>query len=156
MKQHQRHTIMAAAAVATSLSLSLTACGGDDAPAAEAVAEAPVVGAAGDTAPSYGLVSPAQAAALAATEGITIIDVRTPEEYAEGHLDGATLIDFYDPGFGERIAALDPDGEYLVYCRSGNRSGQAVAAMAELGIDQVYDMDGGVVAYSAAGFALVR
>ena len=76
-----------------------------------------------------------EAAALAELSNITVIDVRTPEEYAEGHIDGAQLIDFYSDTFGDDIAALDPDGEFLVYCRSGHRSGQAVGLMRELGFD---------------------
>ncbi len=63
-----------------------------------------------------------------------------------------TLIDFYDADFAERIAASCRSIEaYLVYCRSGNRSGQAVALMEELGFDHVYDLDGGIVDYAAGG-----
>ncbi len=64
------------------------------------------------------------------------------------------MIDFYEPGFADEIAALDPEGEYLLYCRSGNRSGQTAALMAELGFEQVWDLDGGVIAYGAAGLDL--
>jgi phage shock protein E len=65
----------------------------------------------------------------------TVIDVRTPEEFAAGHVEGALLIDVSTPDFAARIAALDPEGEYLVYCRSGNRSAQAVATMRDTGLD---------------------
>lgn len=65
----------------------------------------------------------------------TVIDVRTPEEFAAGHVEGALLIDVSAPDFAERIAELDPEGEYLVYCRSGNRSAQAVATMRDTGLD---------------------
>jgi rhodanese-related sulfurtransferase len=82
--------------------------------------------------------------------------VRTPDEFAAGYIDGATLIDFYEPDFADAIAALDRDGEYLLYCRSGSRSGQASALMAELGFDQVYDLDGGMVAYEAAGLVVTK
>jgi rhodanese-related sulfurtransferase len=145
----------------------LAGCGGgDDAepvaeaaaePAAEVAAEAPDEAPAEAPArPAVGLVTPQQAAELAVADGITVIDVRTPEEFAEGHIEGATLIDFYEPGFANEIAALDPDGEYLIYCRSGNRSGQTFGLMAELGFAQVWDLDGGVNAYGAAGLPLVR
>lgn len=97
------------------------------------------------------LVSPADAQTLVESGEVQVIDVRTPEEYAEGHIDGATLIDFYEPDFADRIAELDPDGEYVVYCRSGNRSSQATALMAEQGFRDVNDVDGGIVAWEAAG-----
>lgn len=111
----------------------VAACGSPDEPTA-------AVG----NAPEYGSVDAAEAAALAA-RGVTVIDVRTPEEFAEGHVDGAELIDFYEPTFAERIAELDRSREYLVYCRSGNRSGQAVELMEQLGFGQVWELEGGVL-----------
>jgi rhodanese-related sulfurtransferase len=125
--------------------LAVAGCGGDESgePVAEAAADAAL--------PDFGLVTPAQAAQLAAS-GVTVIDVRTPEEFAEGHIEGAQLIDFYSDTFAQEIAALDPDEEYLVYCRSGNRSGQTIAFMQQQGIDQVWDLQGGVL---AGGLSLV-
>jgi phage shock protein E len=136
--------------------LGIAACGGDDTnlPVADAASEtAPAVVA---EVPAFGLVSPQQASELSTTEGVTVIDVRTPEEFAEGHIDGAMMIDFYADTFADQIGALDQDGTYLVYCRSGNRSGQATSLMRQLGFQQVYDMDGGVVAYGQSGLPLVR
>lgn len=141
--------------VALAAATAATGCGGDD-EAAEPVAEALAADAeAAAASPEYGLVTAEQAAELAAS-GVTVLDVRTPEEYAEGHIEGARLIDFYSATFADQVAALDPGQEYLVYCRSGNRSGQAVGLMQELGIDRVWDLDGGVIAYSSAGLPLVR
>lgn len=102
----------------------------------------------------FGLVSPGDAVELAATPGVTVIDVRTPEEFAGGHLAGADLLDFYGATFAADVAALDPAGTYLVYCRSGSRSAQAVALMGQFGIERVYDMAGGILAYSAEGLPL--
>ena len=101
-------------------------------------------------------MSPQQALDLSNDPEVVVIDVRTPEEFDEGHIDGAEMIDFYADTFGDDIAALDQDETYLLYCRSGNRSGQTAALMAQLGFDSVYDMDGGVLAYSAEGLPLVR
>jgi phage shock protein E len=135
------------------ITLTLAACGGGDestganAPSADAET-APAAR------PAYGLVTPQEAAELAAEPDVTVIDVRTPEEFDEGHLEGATMIDLSAPDFADRVAELDPDQEYLVYCRSGNRSGQAVAIMSELGFERLFDMDGGTVAYVAAGLTL--
>lgn len=134
----------------------LSACGGDT--AAESAAndaqssDAETSGSRDEI--EFGLVSPEEAATLAADPGITVLDVRTTEEFESGHLADATMIDFYSETFTDDIAALDPEGTYLVYCRSGNRSGQATALMADLGFEQVYDLDGGVLAWDAQGLAL--
>lgn len=102
------------------------------------------------------LLAPAEAQELIAGGDVAVLDVRTPEEFAEGHVAGATLIDFYAPDFAERIAALDRDATYVVYCRSGNRSSQATALMAERGFPAVSDVEGGVLAWEAAGLPLER
>ncbi|HRW37527.1 MAG: rhodanese-like domain-containing protein [Acidimicrobiales bacterium] len=81
-------------------------------------------------------------AAIAFEEGRTVIDVRTPEEFDEGHILGAERIGLADADFTDRIAELDADGAYVVYCRSGNRSAQAAAQMRDLGLDV---LDGGAM-----------
>lgn len=143
--------------------VALSACGGDDGDiepvvASEepsAVQESTDDAAGSQASVDYGLVTPQQAADLAQDDDVVVIDVRTPEEFAEGHLEGAELIDFNGADFDAQIAELDPDQQYLVYCRSDSRSGQAVAAMAAIGIERVWDMDGGIVAYEAAGLPIV-
>lgn len=146
--------IALAGIVAALLAVSACGSGGDGGPAVAADEQMASTSETDASAPQFGPVSPEQAADLAADPSITVIDVRTPAEYAQGHLADAVLIDFNGADFDARIAELDPGETYLVYCRSDNRSGQAVAAMAEIGIDQVYDLDGGIVAYSAAGLPL--
>jgi phage shock protein E len=89
-------------------------------------------------------------------EDLVILDVRTPEEFAEGHLEGAIMIDFYEDDFADQIADLDPDVPYLVYCRSGNRSGQTAAIMEELGFADVSDVDGGIVSWFDSGLPTVN
>lgn len=83
-------------------------------------------------------------------EGGVLLDVRTPEEYTAGHVAGAENINFYDPGFAEKIAGKDKQQTYFVYCRSGGRSGKTAAMMKEAGFTKVYDMAGGMNAYEAA------
>jgi phage shock protein E len=103
----------------------------------------------------------ASACTPAASESIdvgsetTIVDVRTPAEYADGHLDGAVNIDVSDPGFDALVQALDPDAAYVVYCRSGNRSAQAAARMEALGFTDVTDAGSLDAAASATGLAIV-
>ena len=62
-----------------------------------------------------------------------ILDVRTPAEVAEGHLAGALFVDFLADDFKEKVVELDKSADYILHCRSGNRSGQAVVIMADLG-----------------------
>lgn len=71
---------------------------------------------------------------------VIIIDVRSPEEFAEGHVAGALNLDFNSGEFAEAITGLDPDATYALYCRSGNRSGQAAALLAGAGFTSVADL----------------
>jgi phage shock protein E len=98
-----------------------------------------------------GLVSVEVATKLLADETVTVLDLRTPEEFASGHLNGASMLDFYEADFQSKLSELDRNKKYLVYCRSGNRSGQATVMMKELGFAQVADLDGGILAWEAAG-----
>jgi rhodanese-related sulfurtransferase len=142
-----------AALAVPALLVSIAGCGSNDSAESVPTSELPAATAAASAAVT-GLVSPQEAASLAADSGVTVIDVRTPEEFGEGHISGATMIDFYAPDFADQIGKLDRDQRYLVYCRSGNRSGQTTALMAELGFERVADLDGGVIAWSAAGLPL--
>lgn len=84
-------------------------------------------------------------------EDLVVLDVRTPEEFQESRLADAVMIDFYEPDFADRIADLDRDVPYLLYCRSGNRSAGARDIMEDLGFTDVSDIDGGIAAWLEAG-----
>lgn len=71
-----------------------------------------------------------------------VIDVRTPEEYAEGHLGGATNLDVYDPAFMDKVAKLDRANPYVLYCRSGKRAEQAASMMRKAGFKDVTSAGG--------------
>lgn len=88
--------------------------------------------------------------------GVVILDVRTPGEFAEGYIEGAQLIDFQSGNFENEIASLDKDVTYAVYCRSGNRSGQAVRLMHDAGFHTVYNLEGGVIDWANQGMPLVN
>lgn len=68
-----------------------------------------------------------------------VIDVRTPEEFNSGHVEGALNISVEDPNFQNVIATLDPNADYLVYCRSGNRSAVAIDIMQSMGFTSLLD-----------------
>ncbi|TSA46960.1 MAG: rhodanese-like domain-containing protein [Actinomycetales bacterium] len=91
-----------------------------------------------------------------AEAGIITLDVRTPGEFNEGHIEGAQLIDFQSGNFESEIATLDKSQTYAVYCRSGNRSGQAVKVMSDAGFSNLYNLNGGVIDWANAGLPLVN
>lgn len=135
---------------AVALVLPLAACSSDDdgadPPAATAASPAPPEG--------VTLIGADEGMALLdERDDLVVIDVRTPEEFAEGHLPDAVNIDLQG-SFEDEIATLDPDATYVVYCRSGNRSAVAAATMAEAGFTDVYDL-GGIVDWQAAGGEVV-
>ena len=137
------------------VSLLLASCGSDD-PATGEGAETAVEATVADAATEISGISTISVEAAAAItdnppDDLVVLDVRTPEEFAEGHLEGAVLVDFYAADFAEQLAALDTDVPYLVYCRSGNRSGQAMGVMEQLGFTSAADIDGGIVAWADAG-----
>lgn len=86
---------------------------------------------------------------------VQIIDVRTQAEFQSGHLADAQLIDFYDKGFVEKLDKLDKEKTYLLYCRTGNRSGKALRFMKKLGFKAAYNMQGGMRAWSKADYPVV-
>jgi phage shock protein E len=85
-----------------------------------------------------------------------VIDVRTPEEFATGHLDGAVNINWEDPTFTDQVATLDKDGVYVLYCRSGNRAGQALDAMTSMGFTNLTNAGSVNDAASFTGLAIVQ
>lgn len=102
-----------------------------------------------------GLAACSSTPSIEVSPDAVIVDVRTPEEYAAGHLDGAVNINLQSGAFEDEISQLPADGEYIVYCRSGNRSAQAVAIMDGLGFENVTDAGGIDAASSSTGIAVV-
>jgi rhodanese-related sulfurtransferase len=100
-------------------------------------------------------VSPNAISEILSSDEHVILDIRTPDEFAGPRLEGAVNIDFYEPTFASEIAALDPDASYVVYCRSGSRSGQAMDLIRDLGFSDVHEIDGGIVAWAEAGLPVV-
>lgn len=90
---------------------------------------------------------PTTFAELMEEENTVLLDVRTPAETADGTIEGAREMDFRDPDFGQRVAELDKDKTYLVYCASGGRSGQTCRMMTAAGFERVYNLEGGYRAW---------
>lgn len=88
--------------------------------------------------------------------GVVSLDVRTADEFAEGHLINAININVESGNFEAEIEKLDKNTTYAVYCRSGRRSSIAVDLMKKAGFTSLYNLDGGVIEWSASGLPLVR
>ena len=84
-------------------------------------------------------------------KGAQLVDVRTAEEYGEAHIPEATNYDFYGDNFEQQLMTLDPGKPVLLYCRSGNRSGQALEMLKERGFKEVYNLEDGLLAWKKAG-----
>ena len=85
-----------------------------------------------------------------------ILDVRTPAEFAAGHIAGARLLDFNAPDFADRIKELPRDKTYLVYCRSGSRSAKAVKVMRDAGFSDLINMGGGMLDWEKVGLPVAK
>ena len=86
-----------------------------------------------------------------------LIDVRTPEEFSEGYIAGAILVNFEDSSFvNTMISTVPKDADVLLYCRSGRRSGIAKAQLLKLGYQKVAHLEGGILAWMAENFPLTQ
>lgn len=86
---------------------------------------------------------------------IVILDVRTPEEFAEGHVEGAVNIDYRNANFSSQIDKLDKKKKYEVYCRSGHRSEESAKLMNEKGF-KVANVTGGILEWQSKGYPVVK
>jgi thioredoxin len=90
---------------------------------------------------------------ITATPNAQIIDVRTPQEFASGHLDNAVNIDWLGDNFVANAEKLDKTKPVFVYCKTSNRSPQAAKKLEELGFTTIYNMQGGLLKWDAEGFS---
>lgn len=78
---------------------------------------------------------------------VQLIDVRTPEEFKAGHIENAINIDFFSEQFNMDFEKLDKDKPVYIYCKSGNRSGQAAKKLSDMGFEMIYDLKGGFLGW---------
>jgi len=86
----------------------------------------------------------------------TIIDIRTPEEFASGHIQGAININLFDKTFLEQISKLDKSKPIYMYCRSGSRSRSASKKVSNLGFEKVYDLQGGIIYWAQNNYEIIK
>jgi len=88
--------------------------------------------------------------------GAIILDVRTKEEFEEGHMEGSMNIDFHNASFKEQVEKLDKSRSYVVYCASGGRSMKAAQMMLDMGFEDVHSMSGGITEWAKEGSPIVK
>lgn len=96
-------------------------------------------------------VNPDEAAKLVDAGKVTVIDVRTPDEFKEGHIKGAKNIDIHDPAFEKQLAGFDKSKPYLVHCQAGGRSTTSLKTFKKLGFTDIYHLNEGFGAWQDAG-----
>lgn len=102
------------------------------------------------------VLSPKEAAKILGRPDIVLVDVRTPGEFAEGHLKGAVNINFFGPRFEYDIQKLPKDKTLLLYCKTGVRSARAAEMIREEGERKVFDLGGGIQAWRKAGMPVEK
>jgi rhodanese-related sulfurtransferase len=85
-----------------------------------------------------------------------ILDIRTPQEFQSGYIEGAINIDYYSPAFPADLDKLDKSKTYFIYCRTGRRTADAIRIMTQKGFKNIYKTSGDIVAWRAAGLPLVK
>jgi phage shock protein E len=139
-----RHKLIA---VTLFVGLGLTSCGSSK------TSSPPTAATASPLAAGHQMLTPPAADSLlrGPPSNLVIVDVRTPAEFAAGHIAGAVDIDLNSATFAGEVAKLDPKLPYFVYCHSGNRSAKAVAYMQQHDFGSIYELQGGIAAWLAAG-----
>lgn len=88
--------------------------------------------------------------------GFVILDVRTSEEYSQGHIENAVNIDVKSDSFPDELQNIDKNDTYLVHCRSGGRSERAVSIMEEMGFTDIYEIGGGFSEWQSEGLPVAK
>lgn len=86
----------------------------------------------------------------------TLIDIRTPGEYAQGRIEGAVNINLYDGAFAEKISAYDKSKPIFIYCRSGSRTSYASKRLLNMGFKKIYDLHGGIISWRRNNLKIVK
>ena len=86
---------------------------------------------------------------LDALRDVQLLDIRTPEEYKSGYIEGYGNMDYLSDTFKEEMETLDKSKPIAIYCRSGGRSGRCATLMLEIGFKEIYDLEGGIIQWKA-------
>lgn len=95
----------------------------------------------------FKLLNSAQYKQVISENGVTIIDVRTPEEYQNGHIENAQNINVQSGDFKAKMENFDREKPIYIYCRSGSRSANAGRILEKMGFKEIYDLKGGILSW---------
>jgi phage shock protein E len=101
-------------------------------------------------------VDPQAAQKLILEKKVVVLDVRTPAEFKQVHIAGATNLDFLAPDFESRLVKLDTNKTYLVHCASGGRSTHCLPVLKKHQFEMLYHLDGGIKAWEKAGLPVEK
>lgn len=114
-----------------------------------------IVGCKNDAQESVKVVTPDEMQTILGSEGVQLVDVRTPEEFQEGYIENAQNIDYYSPTFDNDIQKLDKSKPVILYCKSGNRSAKCAQKLLEAGFEKIYDLEGGITEWQYKGLDVI-
>lgn len=100
------------------------------------------------------LVTAEEMQTLMELDDVQLVDVRTPEEYKEGHISNAQNIDFNSPTFDEDIVNLDKNKPVILYCKGGGRSSKCSEKLLKAGFVKIYDLQGGITQWEFEGLKI--
>lgn len=101
-------------------------------------------------------ITPKQAADIINQQKVVVLDVRTPDEFADGHIANAINIDFYESDFKKKVGLLDISKTYVIYCRSGRRSASAEKILKNMGFKSLYNVQEGIIGWKNNGLPVVK
>lgn len=101
------------------------------------------------------LVTPEEMQNILETEDVQLVDVRTPEEYKEGHLKNSQNIDYNSSTFDEDIKKLDKTKPVILYCKSGKRSAKCSEKLIKAGFEKIYELEGGITEWKYKGLEVI-
>lgn len=102
------------------------------------------------------VISVDEAALLVKDKTVVVLDIRSPEEFSEGHIEGALNINYHEDDFETQIAKLDRDTKYILHCHSGGRSGNTEKLLESLGFNNVNHLKSGISGWRKAGLPQVK
>ena len=101
-------------------------------------------------------VQPKEAEKLISEHKVTVIDIRTPDEFKDGHIAGATNINYLATNFAQAISSLSKTNSYLVHCAVGGRSTRSLKIFNQQNFESIYHLDGGIEAWKEAGLPVEK
>ncbi len=101
-------------------------------------------------------VNPKEFKQIINSQDVIILDVRTPQEVAQGHIEGCSMINYLDESFLDKLSLVNKSKTICVYCKSGGRSNKACKILQEKGFNKIYQLEGGIMAWENEGLPVTE